>query len=170
MSRSSLLVLAVVMGGMLALPAQAQWKWRDGTGRVQYSDLPPPPSVAAKDILQQPPSSRRGAPGAAPAPEGSASSPLPTPPASSQPRGEPELEAKRKAAEQEKLAKAKADEENVARQRADNCVRAKGTVKALEDGVRMSRTSPNGEREVLDDAARAQELARTRAIVASDCK
>ena len=39
--------------------AHAQWKWRDADGRTQYSDRPPPPSVAEKDILQRPASAAR---------------------------------------------------------------------------------------------------------------
>jgi hypothetical protein len=39
----------------------------------------------------------------------------------------------------------------------------------LESGVRLARTLPNGEREVLDDAARAAERQRLQALLASDC-
>jgi hypothetical protein len=34
--------------------AQTQWKWRDKTGRTQYSDLPPPSAVPEQDILARP--------------------------------------------------------------------------------------------------------------------
>ena len=35
----------------IALPAEAQWKWRDKGGHVQYSDLPPPAGTPDQDIL-----------------------------------------------------------------------------------------------------------------------
>ncbi|CAN5596989.1 hypothetical protein BH09PSE5_BH09PSE5_50180 [soil metagenome] len=166
MSRSSLLILAVLVGATLSMPADAQWKWRDKSGRVQYSDLPPPPGVPEQDILQHPPTTRRNvSPPTAPA-SPAASNPLS--PATS--KGEPELEAKRKAVEQEQAAKLKAEEDKNAALRAANCTKAKGQMKALEDGIRMARTNEKGEREVLDDNARAEEMTRTRAIMASDCK
>ena len=53
--RRSLVVLSVALfGATLALPVAAQWKWRGANGQMQYSDLPPPPGVAEKDILQRP--------------------------------------------------------------------------------------------------------------------
>lgn len=166
MSRSSLLVLAVLVGATLSLPADAQWKWRDKSGRIQYSDLPPPAGVSEQDILQQPSAARRTAPPPA-APASPASSNALSPATS---KGEPELEAKRKAAEQEQAAKQKAEEEKNTAIRATNCNRAKGHIKALEDGIRLARTNEKGEREILDDNARAQEMSRARAVVASDCK
>jgi hypothetical protein len=172
MFRSSLLVLAVVIGSTLALPAEAQWKWRDKSGRIQYSDIPPPPGIADSDILQQPTAPKRqvvipiqpsGDAANAPASAASAASAPLT-------KGEPELEARRRQIEQDKATKAKLEEENLAIQRAANCIRAKGAVKGLEDGVRVSRTNEKGEREFLDDKQRAEELVRAKSIVASDCK
>ena len=40
----------------------------------------------------------------------------------------------------------------------------------LDSGMRMARTNDKGEREVLDDAQRADELKRVNAIIASECK
>jgi len=54
--------------------------------------------------------------------------------------------------------------------RAENCTRAKGQLKTLEDGIRMARTNANGEREILDDKGRADEMQRTRQIISSDCR
>jgi hypothetical protein len=34
----------------------------------------------------------------------------------------------------------------------------------------MTRTNAQGEREVLDDKGRAEEMQRARAVIASDCK
>lgn len=47
-------LFVALIGLTLAASAQAQWKWRDAKGNVQYSDMPPPAGVADKDILQRP--------------------------------------------------------------------------------------------------------------------
>ena len=167
MQRFTLLTLAFLVGASLAAPASAQWKWRDKSGVVQYSDLPPPPGIPANDVLQRSTTGRQGVVSVA-APAAAAS-------AAPGARGaEPELEARRSKAEQEKAAKAKAEElaqaEKLALAKADNCSRARGHMKSLDDGLRMTRTNASGEREVLDDKARAEEKARTREIIASDCR
>ena len=63
MARPFVALLALLAASLIALPATAQWKWRDKGGHVQYSDLPPPPGTADADILARPsPSMRRSAP------------------------------------------------------------------------------------------------------------
>ncbi|WP_163435527.1 DUF4124 domain-containing protein, partial [Escherichia coli] len=54
-------LLIVIVGLLLAASAQAQWKWRDAKGNVQYSDMPPPPGTPEKDILLRPPAAARPA-------------------------------------------------------------------------------------------------------------
>jgi Domain of unknown function (DUF4124) len=164
-----LMVIAAVLGAVLALPAEAQWKWRDKSGRVQYSDLPPPASVAEQDVLQRPGGAqRRGAVVAPPpaAPASAASGVLTLAPKTV----EPELEGKRRKVEAEKAAKGKAEDQRIAAARAENCSRAKGQLRTLDDGIRIARTNAQGEREILDDKGRAEERQRTMDILASDCK
>ena len=168
MRRSNLVAIATALGLMLALPAHSQWKWRDKAGQTQYSDLPPPAGTADGDILLRPNAGQRraaAAPVAAAASDAASAAPRLTPKAS-----EPELEAKRRKAEEEAATKKKADEARMAVARADNCVRAKAQVRTMESGVRVARTNEKGEREFLDDAARAAEAQRSRGVVASDCK
>lgn len=162
--RRSLAVLSLaLLGAMLAQPAAAQWKWRGANGQMQYSDLPPPPGVADKDILQRPTSNTlRAAPAALPA---SAASAPPLAPKTV----DPELEAKRKKAEQEEAAKAKAEEQRVAAAKAENCKRAREQIRTLESGMRMARVNDKGEREVMDDAMRAEEMKRARDMMNADC-
>lgn len=159
---------ALALGLGASLPAAAQWKWKDGTGKVQYSDRPPPATVPEKDILQRPAGARLSAPPPAPAASEAAAAPLnATPPA---PAVDKELEARRKKEEQEQEAKRKAEEERIAKQRAENCARARAYQQTLDSGVRIGRTNEKGEREILDDTARAKENERNRQIIASDCK
>lgn len=166
MNRWSIAALAAILGLMVALPASAQWKWRDKAGQTQYSDLPPPPGVPEGDILQRPAGAtgRRVAPVAAP-PSAASAAPLVAARAS-----DPELEARRKKAEQEVADKKKAEEAKFAATKAENCARAKEQMRTLDSGQRMARINAKGEREVLDDAARATETQRTRDVMASECK
>jgi len=178
MARSTVALLAVVIGAMLTLPAQAQWKWRDKNGQTQYSDLPPPPAIPEQDILSRPSAAKHRAvdapiPAATGEATGKASgASAPSSPASSAlaPKTvEPALEAARKKAEAEKAAKAKAEEAKVAAARADNCSRAKAQMRSLDSGIRLARTNEKGEREILDDKQRADETRHARDIIASDC-
>jgi hypothetical protein len=167
MPRHHLVLLAALLGSLLALPAQAQWKWRDKSGLTQYSDLAPPPGTPDADILQRPHVIQARAPVAA-APAASAASGAAD---TLKPKTvEPELEAKRRKAEQEKADKAKVEDARRVAAQADNCARAKGYLRTLQDGVRITRANDKGEREYLDDKARADETKRTRDIVAADCK
>ena len=163
--RAACLAAALVA---VALPAQAQWQWRDKSGQVTISDLPPPRDVPDKDILQRPePARKAAAPALQPA---AASSPASAAAAPVRPAGDKELEARKRAAEQEQQAKARADEQKQTAQRADNCRRAHGYLTDLQSGQRIARSNAKGEREVLDDKARAVELRRTNEVIAADCK
>jgi len=166
MHRWTALTCAAVLGALLAVPAHAQWKWRDKNGQTQYSDLPPPAGVADSDILQRPTATQRRAPAGAPAASGAASGA----PALAPKGSDPELEAKRRKTEQEANDKKKAEDEKIAIAKADNCMRAKAQLRTLDSGVRIARTNDKGEREFMDDAARAAEAKRTQGIIASDCK
>ena len=161
------LLLVAALVASFAMPAAAQWKWKDKAGQIQYSDLPPPSGTPDNDILQRPQAATpAAAPRAVATPaSGAASAPLLTAKTS-----DPDLEAKRKKAEQDEAAKKRAQDEKLAMEKLDNCTRARVQLKALDEGQRMSRINPTtGEREYLDDKGRAEETQRTRAVIASDC-
>ena len=167
MARWNLVLPAALLGLMLALPAAAQWKWRDAHGQTQYSDLPPPPGTPDKDILQRPgagSAARRAAAAAAPASAASAA------PLAAARASDPELEARRKKAADEAAAKKKAEDDKVAAARAENCRRAQAQMRTLDSGIRIARVNEKGEREIIDDAARAAETKRTQGIIAAECK
>ena len=155
---------AVLAIALLAacLPAQAQWKWRDGRGQVQYSDLPPPSGTPAKDILQRP--------AAAAAPMIALPASAASAPAAAASASDPTLEARRKQAEQEDAAKRRADEARLAQQKQQNCERARAYMRTLDSGQRVTRTNDRGEREYLDDATRAREVDQTRQTMVSECR
>jgi len=168
-ARLPLLVAVPVLAALLALalPAQAQWKWRDANGRLTVSDLPPPRGTPDKDILQRPETVVLRPPAAAASAASAAASAAAPAPAAAQ---DPELQARRQAAEQQKAAQEKAAADRVAAQRAENCQRARSHLAALESGQRVARTNSRGELEVLDDRGRAEETRAARAVIASDCR
>jgi hypothetical protein len=150
--------------------AMAQWQWIDKDGRKVFSDRAPPPDIADKSIVKRPPG-RVPSP-AAPAAEAGSSDAASAPAlVASAPKGiDKDLEAKKKQAADAEAAKRKADEERVTKARIENCARAKQAKVTFDSGVRISRTSPSGEREFMDDAARATELKRIQGIIDADCK
>jgi type IV secretory pathway VirB10-like protein len=167
MKTSALALLAVFCLG-LSPQAFAQWKWRDKNDRVQYSDLPPPGDVPESAILQKPAEgSRRALPTAAPAPASGASGAAPA--SGPGKTVDPELEAKRKKAEQEEAAKRKVEEDKNTAAKQENCNRAKAQIRGLDEGIRIARVNTQGEREILDDKGRAEEAKRARDIMSSDC-
>jgi hypothetical protein len=168
MSRWTVVVLAALLGSTLALPASAQWKWRDKNG-VQYSDLPPPAGVPEADILQRPTAAtRKGI-----TPVAAASTAASGAPGLAPKTVDAELEAKRKKTEEEanakKKAEEKAEETRVAAAKADNCSRAQAQLRTLDSGVRLAQVNEKGERIVMDDTARASETKRARDMIAQNC-
>jgi hypothetical protein len=151
----------------------AQWQWLDKDGHKVFSDRAPPPDIAEKNILKRP--AGRSAP-AQPQLTDPADAPVAT--ASSMPANvakpaggvDKELEAKKKAAAAAEEAKKKAEDEKLGKARVENCNRAKAAKATFESGVRISRTNANGEREIIDDAARNEESKRIQGIIDRDCK
>lgn len=159
---------AALIGFLLSTStaALAQWQWVDSTGRKVFSDTAPPASVPDKDILKRPgasPAPRAMAPAAAPAAEKAAAA------APKLPTVDKELEAKKKQAEQAEEAGKKAEEQRVAQARAENCERARKAKSAIDSGVRLATTNAKGEREIMDDKARASEGLRIDGVIRSDC-
>jgi hypothetical protein len=156
---------------LAAQPAWAQYKWRDSRGQVHASDLPPPRDIPDKDVLQRPAVVVRTAPATSPSASASAASaPVAGGAAAARAPMDPELEARRKKAELDAKASAKAEEDRQAAQRADNCQRARQQLATLDSGQRLVQFNAKGERTVMDDAARANETAQARRVVASDCR
>ena len=161
--RSIFLLLAI----LVSLAAQAQWQWTDKDGRKVFSDRAPPADVLEKNILKRPGNSttrvNMPAPVAAATPQSAASAP-------SLSGVDKELADKKKKADEAQAAQRKAEQEKIMKARIENCARAKQAKANFDSGVRISRINEKGEREVLDDAARATELKRIQSIVDADCK
>jgi uncharacterized protein DUF4124 len=164
------LLRVTVLGLACALPALsfAQWQWIDNNGRKVYSDQSPPADIPAKSIIKQP-----GVKAPAPPEPVAAAASQPAKPALASPKlsgKDKQLEDKKKQAEAAEAEKKKALEEQVAAMRAENCQRAKRSKAMYDSGTRIARMNDKGEREFVDDAARAAETKRLAGVIATDCK
>lgn len=153
---------------MLPALSMAQWQWIDKDGRKVFSDQSPPADIPAKNIIKQP---GARSPAAASPVAAAASQPAKPGPAAPKLSGtDKALEEKKKQGDAAQAEKKKADEEQAAQARADNCERSKRDKAAFDSGVRIARINAKGEREYLDEAARATETKRLQGIIASDCR
>ena len=57
----------------------------------------------------------------------------------------------------------------MAKAKAENCARAKKAKATFDSGARIATTNAKGEREIMDDAARAVETKRLEGIIATEC-
>lgn len=124
-----------------------QYKWRDENGRVRYGDVPPPGVNATR--LRPPPA------------------PSSTPAAKSFKERDAEFRKRQQEAEKERE-KQQQTAENASAKR-EGCQRAQEYIRTIESGQRISRTDSRGERYFLDDAQRAQELAKAREAAQQSC-
>jgi Domain of unknown function (DUF4124) len=167
---------AIALLACLQPLAQAQWSWKDKDGSRVFSDQPPPPSVAEKDILKRPPGARASSPApsvtaeSAALPSDAKAIPAAGAAAPKISGNDPELEKKKKEAEAKKTAEKKATDEKNASAQKENCERAKRAKANFDSGQRISTTNAKGEREIMDEATRASETKRLQEIIASDCK
>jgi hypothetical protein len=158
-----------LIGLLLAASAQAQWKWRDAKGLVQYSDMPPPAGTPDKDILQRPQAPARNVVIQAtgqPAPAASA----PQPAGSAPTKAEQDAAARQKQDQDKLAAKHKEDEARAADLRRENCGRAQAYMRDLQSGSRLTRTNEQGERVYVDDAQRQTEVERARQAMTESCR
>ena len=140
----------VLIAAMPAGTAAATlYKWTDATGRIVYSDQPPPANVKS-EILKGPP-----------------------PPAN--PNAGKELATKELEYKQRQLDKAEASakaekDATAAKARADNCVQVKGEMQQLAQGdLTIYRVNEKGERVPMDDAARRTERERLGKWMRENC-
>jgi hypothetical protein len=158
---------------LLTLPATIGfageiYTWRDSSGRVHYSDTPPPGqqtrTLRGAIVEVPPPPSAASQSGAAGQPQAAAK------PGGAKSIQEQDLEfRKRRAQAAEEQAK-KDKELAMAEDKRRNCEEAKSRLAALESGQRIARFNAQGEREFLDDSQRDAEIERARKGVSDWCK
>ena len=136
-----------------AAPAAAEmYRWVDAQGKVHYSDQAPtetPKSSKTLSIPNKPP---------APATETNKS------------WQEKELDFKKRQATTAETETKKKKETEDAKAKLENCDKSKKTLKAFEDGVRISTYDDKGNRAVMDDAQRAKAMEDAKKAVSEWCK
>ena len=175
MKIAHLLVISSVF--LLPLGAHAQWQWIDKDNKKVFSDQAPPPEVPEKNIVRRPsgPPKRLNfstpdavVDGAAPAAPATPPAPLP---ASAKGAGvDKELEEKTRKAEEAEKARQAAEAQKVAQAKAENCSRARQGKATMDSGIRVAQVNAQGERIVMDDAAREAEQQRLQSVIDASCK
>ncbi|ART54865.1 DUF4124 domain-containing protein [Acidovorax carolinensis] len=169
MKINKLLLLAFACAWSLG--AAAQWQWIDKDGRKVFSDRAPPLDIPDKSILKQPGGTLGGRTDQKPVlstvtAEPATTASAPKPPAAGKDK---ELEEKKAQAEAAEAAKKKAEEDKLAKAKADNCTRARQAKATFESGRLITHSNAQGERVFLDEATRNAESKRIDGIIASDC-
>jgi len=176
---------ALALTGLIALliagVAHAQWKWRDASGQLHYSDQPPPAGVPDGRILKSAtPAARPGtAAPAAPGPAAAAGPGAPeaggrttqsaASPAAGGTGGDAELALRRRQLEREAADKKAAAEAQRSAQLARACEDLRANLRTLESGMRVARVNAQGEQEFLSDEERAARIDSTRRELRANC-
>ena len=173
------IAVAIVLTGFASTPSEAQWAWKDGNGRLVYSDRPPPSEIKPSSVVRQPNTqalAKNPAPASGPLDDAGKPSDAKNPDAknaapSNAPKtiAERELDFRKRQQERADSDKKAGEEQTKIAAKTAECDRARGYMKSLEDGVRITRTDASGKREFLDDAQRAAEVDRTRKVMQSAC-
>jgi hypothetical protein len=167
----------------LCSPALAQWVWRDASGKMQFSDLPPPRETPERDILKRPPNqqqhqavvvSRYLSPASAAAAAASAASAsadaLAKAESAKQDAKQQQLKQRQEQDALTKQQQLQLDQaRKLAEQRRDNCSRAQDNLRLLQARTKLLRSNERGESVLLDETQREAELQRTRSVISSDC-
>ena len=151
-SRSTLAAALAIAVGVLvaAAPVGAtMYKWVDKSGKVVYSDQPPPADIKSEIVKPPPP---------------------PANPNASKELADKELEIKQRDKKRADDAQA-ADKVRVeADRRRENCAQARGQLLAMQQNANVVRYNEKGERIFLDDAARREAVERQQQAVLENCK
>lgn len=160
--------LSVAMGLMLclALPASAQmYKWVDSNGKVQYSDKPPPSNIKTEKLREAAPAA--SAPAAS---EDKGAAKKDAAKAGPRTQAEEEQAFRKRQLDTAKAQQAEDKKQAEARQKEENCTRARAALTNLEMGGRQVRIDDKGERVFLEEDQIARETAKARQDVATACK
>ncbi len=160
MVSSPLMLRALLPLLLLAVPATGVaelYRWVDESGRVHYSDKPPPPNARSERELGAPRSGQRPGQGE----KKGASGPKTYVEQEAEFRKRQVEKAEQQAAEQ------KAREEAETKRR--NCERARAQLAGLQTGGRIARYNAQGERQFLNDAEIAAETQRAQQSVKDWC-
>jgi len=145
-------IILIILAFVCTAAAAQVYTWRDASGKIHYSDTPPP-GVDAKKMR---PGGQSG---------GASSDGLPA-----RSTAEQDMEFRKRQTDADKARTKAEQDKGDAEDSKRNCEQAKTQLNALESGQRMSRFNEAGESIPLDDEMRAQEIDRARKSVQSWCK
>ncbi|NDP42651.1 MAG: DUF4124 domain-containing protein [Aromatoleum sp.] len=151
LTREPLPAAFILALGLLVTAAPALgalYKWTDANGRVVYSDQPPPPSIKSEILNTAPPSAN--------------------------PNAVKENALKDVELRQRQLLRTEQDKKTEkegadAAKKAELCTQARGQLKTYESETPIYRFNQNGERILVDDAARAKEIERLQVLLRERC-
>ena len=150
-SKRPLRTLLFITALCLALPASAEiYKWKNANGETVMSDKPPPGQVKVP---------QRVLPAQA----------QPQPPQQQPSLADREMEFRKRQKEAAENAEKAAKEAAAAAKKEETCQSARRQLSALESGTRITLRDDKGERYYLEDAQRAQEIAKTRSFLETQC-
>ena len=152
--------LAVLLA--TATVAAQVYKWVDKDGKVQYSDMPPPPSVSKTD----PKKLNTGANSAAPAAANTTATAAATAQKSPQDRSK---DADKRRIEDAEKARKDEEEQKAVKQNEERCRAATRYKGDLDSGRPIVRNNDQGERTYMSDEERSTEIARTQSVMAESC-
>jgi hypothetical protein len=159
------LSVAIWLTLCLSLPASAQmYKWVDSNGEVHYSDKPPPGNIKGEKLREPAPPPAASAPAA-----GKGEAKKDAAKAGPKTAAEQEQAFRKRQLDAAKTQESEEKKQAEARDKAENCNRARAAVANLQIGGRQMRADEKGERVYLDEQQIAQELARAQQVAAATC-
>jgi hypothetical protein len=146
MPRATLPALALSLAAIFASSAQAAlYKWTDAQGHVVYSDQPPLANVKTEQLRGAPP---------------------PANPNAAKELAQREAEFKKRQDDAAKAETKASKDRATSAEHAENCTQAQAELRQLtESQLAVYRYNEKGEREIMDDDARAKERAKVNAWI-----
>lgn len=159
------IVVSLALAVAVSAPASAGiCRWKDASGKTQYSDNPPP-GVQCEGTVRAP---KPGTPAPAPAAAGAtAGTPKSTAGKSAQ---ELEMEFRKRRTDKQDAEKKAQQEKEQAEMKRVACENARTRLAGLQRGGRVAKYDASGQLVYLDEAQIAQELADVKRAEAEACK
>ena len=159
-------ILAVGITSLVcAFAATAQtYQWKNSQGQTVISDTPPPGNAKSARTVGANQPLQRG--------ELDSSKPSDAQEKAAAPKStaEKDMDFKKRQQETKEKAEKEAKEQAAARDKQENCDRARRNLAALEANQPMATLDEKGERIVMDNSQREQEMERARRFMAESCK
>jgi hypothetical protein len=144
------LLFVTIAFSVAATSAYAQYVWLDEKGSKQFSDMPPPASIPQKNIIKSPAVTTSSLQSPSSVTDVTPTAPVTT--------AEKNIDFnKRKLAQADKDKKA-ANQARMDAEKMKHCERARDYKQLLDSGERIGQTDRQGERGIMSDEQRRQEL------------